>query len=91
MIAVVGSAHDDILYFESIMADKRTETVFNRFDVVIGTIFNQEVLLMHGLYTSILTSSVINHVLGKYYISLVINVGKCITIDKKCSFFHLTI
>ena len=83
MIAVVGSSHDDILYFESIMADKKKEVLFNRFDVTIGTIFNQEVLLMHGLYTSVLSSSLTNYILGKHYISLVINVGKCISIDPK--------
>lgn len=83
MIAVVGSTHDDILYFESIMANKKKETIFKRYEITIGTIFNQEVLLMYGLYTSVLSASLINYILGHHYISLVINVGKCITIDQK--------
>ena len=82
MIAVVGSSHDDILYFETIMSNKKKEMIFNRFEVTIGTIFNQEVLLMDGLYTSVLTSSLINYILGRHYISLVINVGKCISVSK---------
>ncbi len=91
MIAVVGSSHDDILYFESIMADKKKETIFKRFDITIGTIFNQEVLLMDGLYTSVLSAALINHILEKYYISLVINVGKCIAIDPKMKIGNIII
>ena len=83
MIAEVGSTHDDILYFESIMANKKEEVIFNRFKVTIGTIFNQEVLLMYDLYTSVLSASLITYILEKHYISLVFNVGKCISIDKK--------
>lgn len=83
MIAIVGSTHDDILYFESIMVDKKKETIFKRYEVTIGTIFNQEVLLMYGLYTSVLSASLTNYILGKNYISLVINVGKCISLNPK--------
>lgn len=83
MIAVVGSTHDDILYFESIMANKRKEVLFNRFDATIGTIFNQEVILVHQLYTSVLSSAVITHILNKFYISLVFNVGRCVAVDPK--------
>ena len=83
MIAVVGSTHDDILYFESIMANKRKEVLFNRFDATIGTIFNQEVILVHQLFTSVLSSALITHILNKYYISLVINVGRCASVDTK--------
>ena len=91
MIAVVGSSHDDILYFESIMADKRKETIFKRFEITIGTIFNQEILLMDGLYTSVLSSALINHILEKYYISLVINVGKCLSVDPKLKIGNIMI
>ena len=82
MIAIIGSAHDDILYFESIMNGKQTEVIFNRFELTTGMIFNQEVLLLYGLYSSVLSASVINYVLNKHYINLVINVGKCISISK---------
>lgn len=83
MIAIVGSAHDDILYFESIMNSKRKEMIFNRYEVTIGMIFNQEILLMCGLYTSVLSASLINYILSQHYnITLVINVGKCISVSK---------
>ena len=81
MIAIVGAAHDDILYFESIMSDKRKEVIFNRYEMSIGTIFNQEVLIINGLYTSVLSSAIITQILSHYYISLVINVGKCVAIS----------
>lgn len=82
MIAIVGSAHDDILYFESIMNNKKKEVIFNRYEVTIGMIFNQEILLMCNLYTSVLSASIINYILSHHYISLVINVGKCISVSK---------
>ena len=81
MIAIVGAAHDDILFFESVMTDKRKEILFNRYEMTIGMIFNQEVLLVNGLYTSVLTSAAITQILSHYYINLVINVGKCISIS----------
>lgn len=83
MIAIVGSTHDDILYFESIMGNKEKGVMFNRFETIVGTIFNQEVLLIHGISTSLLASSVITRLIDKQYISLVIVVGKCISISSK--------
>ncbi len=81
MIAIVGAAHDDILYFESVMSEKKKEIIFNRYELTIGMIFNQEVLIVHGLYTSVLSSAIISHILAHHYINLVINVGKCISIS----------
>lgn len=81
MIAIVGSAHDDILYFESIMNGKKKEVIFDRFEVITGMIFNQEALLLCDLYTSVLSASLINYILNQYYISLIICVGKCISIS----------
>ena len=33
MIMIVGSQHDDILYFESVITNKREETVLGKFKV----------------------------------------------------------
>ena len=82
MIAIIGSAHDDILYFESIMSNKKKETIFNKYEITIGMIFNQEVLLIYDIYTSVLSASIVNYILSHHYISLVINVGKCVSISK---------
>ena len=81
MIAIVGAAHDDILYFESVMSEKKKEIIFNRYELTIGMIFNQEVLLAYGLYTSVLSSAIITEILSHHYVNLVINVGKCISVS----------
>ncbi len=82
MIAIVGNAHDDILYFDKVLYNRREETFFNRYTVSIGTVFNQEVIVIHDLYSSTVASAVLTYVLSKYYIDLVFVVGKCYGIDK---------
>ena len=57
MIMIVGSQHDDILYFESVITNKREETVLGKFKVTIGTIFNQAVLLVDQMKTNYLSSA----------------------------------
>ena len=86
MIAIIGSSHDDILYFDSIISNKRKETILGQYNASIGTIFNQEVIILGGLTSSILSSAVMSKLLSMYYISLVFIVGKCISITKglKC-------
>ena len=83
MIVIVGSSHDDILYFDKVLYNRKEELVFNRFPVAIGTIFNQEIAVVGEMYGSSVTSSVLTYLLGKYYVDLVISVGKCHAIDKK--------
>lgn len=78
MIVIVGDTQDDVLYFETVLANKREEILLNRFKVSIGTIFSQDVMVISGMSTSILTSGVLTHILDNYYIDLVINVGKCL-------------
>ena len=82
MILIIGSAHDDILYFDAIMSNKKKEMILNKFDASIGTIFNQDVLLVYNSFTSLLSSSIVSHILTKYYIDLVIVVGKCLSLSK---------
>ena len=83
MIVIVGETHDDILYFESVLANKREETMLNRFKISIGTIFSQEVIIVHELYTSVLASAVLTYVLNKYYVDLVVSVGRCVSVTKR--------
>ena len=83
MIVILGNAHDDILYFEKVMYNKREDLVFNRYPVYIGTVFNQEIAVVGEMYGSSITSAVLTHLLTKYYVDLVISVGKCHSIDKK--------
>ena len=82
MIMIVGSQHDDILYFESVITNKREETVLGKFKVTIGTIFNQAVLLVDQMKTNYLSSALTLYLIEKYFIILVINVGRCIAYTK---------
>ena len=81
MIVIVGETHDDILYFDSVLANRREETLLNRYKISLGTIFSQEVLIVHELYTSILSSAVLMNILHDYYVDLVISVGRCMIVS----------
>ena len=78
MIMIIGSQHDDILYFESIITNKREETVLGKFKVTIGNIFNQSVLLVDQVKTNYLSSALALYLIEKYFVILVIVVGRCI-------------
>ena len=82
MIVIVGSTHDDILYFDTVLANKRKEMFLSRYETSIGTIFNQEVLVIHELFSSVLSSAVISCILEKYHVDLVILVGRCVIVSK---------
>lgn len=82
MIVILGDTHDDILYFDSVLANKKQEVLMNRYKISVGTIFSQEVIVVHEMATSVLTGAVLSHILDKYYIDLVIGVGRCIGISK---------
>lgn len=83
MIVIIGDTHDDVLYFETVLANKKEEILLNRFKVSIGTIFSQGVMVVSGMSTSILTSSVLTYILNNYYVDLVISVGKCLSASEK--------
>ena len=82
MIMIMGSQHDDILYFESIITNKREETVLGKFKVTIGTIFNQSVLIVDQMKTNYLSSALTLYLIEKYFIILVLVVGRCIAYTK---------
>ena len=78
MIMIMGSQHDDILYFESVMSNKKEETVLGRYKVTIGTIFNQAVLIVDGIKTNYHSSALTLYLVEKYNVILVFAVGRCI-------------
>ena len=78
MILIVGSQHDDILYFESVMSNKKEEIVLGKYPVTIGTIFNQGVVLVDQVKTNYVSSALILHLIEKYFIFLIFNVGRCV-------------
>ena len=80
MIVIVGDTHDDILYFETVLANKKEVEILERYKISIGTIFSQEVIVVDGMNSSILTSAVLTHILDNYYVDLVFVVGKCLAV-----------
>ena len=78
MILIVGSQHDDILYFESVMANKKEEVILGQYSVTVGTIFNQGVVLVDQVKTNYLSSALVLYLIEKYFIFLVFNVGRCV-------------
>ena len=82
MILIVGSQHDDILYFESVMSNKKQELVLGQYPVTVGTIFNQGVVLVDQIKTNYVSSALVLHLIEKYFIFLVFNVGRCIAFTK---------
>ena len=78
MIMIIGSQHDDILYFESVMSNKREEVVLDKYKVTIGTIFNQSVILVDQVKTNYVSSVLTLYLIEKYYVFLVFVVGRCI-------------
>ena len=82
MIVVLGASNDDVLYFDRVLLNRKEELILNKFKASTGTIFNQEVLVISGLYSSALTSAVVTYILQKHYIDLVICVGRCFGLDK---------
>ena len=77
MILIVGSTHDDVLYFESKLRNKSEELLFGKFPYVVGTMFSQQIGVVYGAYTNYLSSIITSTILAKNYVVLVINVGKC--------------
>jgi len=82
MILIIGSQHDDILYFETVMSNKREEMVLGQYKVTIGTVFNQAVILLDQVITNYVSSALVLYLIEKYMVFLVFNVGRCISFSK---------
>ena len=82
MILIIGSQHDDILYFETVMSNKREEMVLGQYKVTIGTVFNQAVILLDQVITNYVSSALVLYLIDKYMVFLVFNVGRCISFSK---------
>ena len=83
MILIVGNNHDDVLYFESLARDAREEIILNKYHATLGLIFNQQVLLLKDVYTSFLSAALLTHIILKYHVLVVFNVGKCRTLSRE--------
>lgn len=85
MILLVGSHHDDVLYFESKLRNKKEELIFDKFPFITGTMFSQNVGIVYGGYTNYINSLITEYILSKNYVVLVINVGRCVSISDEYS------
>ena len=83
MIVIIGETHDDILYFDSVLANKRQETILGKYTISIGTIFSQDAIVASDLFTSALSSAVLMHILDNYYVDLIISVGRCMYVGDR--------
>ena len=81
MIVIVGETHDDILYFDSVLANKKKEKLLGKYEVSLGTIFSQDALIVYNLFTSSLAAAVLMNILDKYYVDLIISVGRCMAVS----------
>lgn len=81
MIVIIGETHDDILYFDSVLANKREETILEKYTVSIGTIFSQDALIACNVFSSSLASAILMNILDKYYVDLIISVGRCMAVS----------
>ena len=79
MILIIGSTHDDVLYFESVMTNKKEDKILNTYPLVFGNIFNQEVVITYDIYTSYISSFVTSYIIQNYFIVLVFVVVKCVS------------
>jgi len=78
MILLMGSSKDDILYFDTIIKNRVVhKQQFKRFPITQGTIFNQNVVITYGAYTSYMTSALVESLINKYDPLIVILLGKC--------------
>ncbi len=91
MIMILGSSHDDVLYFEAIMTKKRQELIFNRYPVTFGRIFNQDVVLVYDVYTNYMSNAITLHLISKYMILLVFTVGTCVAYSDDVEFGEIAI
>ena len=82
MILIVGSNRDDVLYFQSCLKDVKEEIIFNKYHAFIGTILNQNIMVLQDVYTSYVSSSLLTYIIEKYYILMVFCVGTCYALNK---------
>ncbi|MBO4856812.1 MAG: hypothetical protein J5511_05545 [Bacilli bacterium] len=82
MILIVGSNHDDVIYFQSALKDAKEEIILNKYRASIGTILNQNVMVLQDVYTSYVSSALLTHIIEKYFVLMVFVVGTCFAQNK---------
>ena len=82
MILIIGSNHDDVIYFQSALKDAHEEIILNKYRAQVGTILNQSIMVLQDIYTSYVSSALITYIVEKYYVLMVFCVGTCFAQSK---------
>ena len=77
MIVLIGSTHDDRIFFESLITQRRKERILKLFDASYGKLFGQDVCLVCDVYTNYRAQAVCQYLIEKYFVILVLSVGTC--------------
>lgn len=86
MILIIGSNHDDVLYFENLLKDPVEEVVLKKYHILKGTIANQNVIILQDVYTSIVSSMLTSYLITKYLVMMVFVVGRCIALTSNLTY-----
>lgn len=82
MILIVGSNHDDVIFYQSSLRDAKEEIILNKYRASVGTILNQNVMILQDVYTSYVSGALLTHIIEKYYVLMVFIVGTCFAYTK---------
>lgn len=77
MILILGQTHDDILYFDTKVRNRKEETILDNRKVILGDILGQQVVLSYGNYSNYVSSAITTYIIQKYDAIMVICVGTC--------------
>jgi len=82
MILLVGNNKDDLLYFDTRMNNKKEDVILNKYNITIGEIYGQAVILLRDVYTNIVSSTIVSYLIDKYFVLFVIKIGRCLSLEK---------
>jgi len=86
MILIIGSSHDDVLYYETLLSKKHNELLFDKYPVTFGRLFNQDIALVSEVYTNYISSVITSYFIDKYFVILAVSVGTCVGYSKNVQF-----
>lgn len=86
MIVIMGSTHDDVIYYESILSDKRESWIYAKYPAIFGKILNQEACLVYDVYTSYSSEAVAMYFIRNFFVVLILSVGTVRSYSKDVQF-----
>lgn len=77
MILILGSTHDDVLYYETQLKNKEDRNLGKNVKLIFGEIYNQKILLAYNVKGNYMSSAVTSYLIAKHDIIMVFVVGTC--------------